>query len=591
MAAASRADGSLPVSRTIAANGWTTPYAILLWSQFAQFESHRRRAREWLLRLEGRTLPRSDRSGGVVGHDTALVGWPWVEGTHSWLEPTALAILALCRDSSGDHPRVRAGVQLIRDRALESGGWSAAGKAFFGHEVRAQPAPTGLALLALAACNAGSDVVDGAIAYLSDALPTMRAPISLGWSLLGLRAHGIRPSDSESWMAESYDRLAHRDDRALGMAVLLLALSESAPGLLGAQPQAPAQSQGTEQTRASAAGGRSWHRDGRAPMNRRKFLTGIGGAATAGLAADLAWKWNEAGLRAQVFVAKAASYAADLETIIASGLTELGLGPAWVEGRTVLLKPNLVEPYQDAPQINTHASVVRAAALVFRRWRASEVLVAEGPGHCRDSQLVLDQSGLAKVLAESRLDFVDLNHDEVEFVPNRLRQSPLNELALPLTLKRAQLVVSLPKMKTHHWAGVTLSLKNLFGIMPGIVYGWPKNVLHHAGIESAILDIAAAVRPHLAIVDGIVGMEGDGPIMGSPRHSGVLVMGANLTAVDATCARLMMIKPERVAYLKAASGRLGSIAERHIEQRGETISSLAQRFELVDRPWFSVLRS
>ena len=74
----------------------------------------------------------------------------------------------------------------------------------------------------------------------------------------------------------------------------------------------------------------------------------------------------------------------------------------------------------------------------------------------------------------------------------------------------------MPKLKTHHWAGVTLSLKNFFGCMPGRVYGWPKNVLHVRGIPESILDINAAVRPHLAIVDGIVGMEGDGPIMGDP---------------------------------------------------------------------------
>ena len=139
-------------------------------------------------------------------------------------------------------------------------------------------------------------------------------------------------------------------------------------------------------------------------------------------------------------------------------------------------------------------------------------------------------------------------------------------------------------MKTHHWAGVTLSLKNFFGVMPGIVYGWPKNVLHHAGIGPSILDIAAAVRPHLAIVDGIIGMEGDGPIMGTPRQAGVLVMGTNLPAVDATCARLMQIDPWKIGYLAAASGRLGPIAERHIEQRGETIKSFTQRFELLDHP-------
>ena len=85
-------------------------------------------------------------------------------------------------------------------------------------------------------------------------------------------------------------------------------------------------------------------------------------------------------------------------------------------------------------------------------------------------------------------------------------------------LKRADLVVSLPKLKTHHWAGVTLAMKNLFGVMPGVAYGWPKNVLHHAGIPGSILDINAAVKPALAIVDGIVGMEGDGPIMGTPKN-------------------------------------------------------------------------
>ena len=276
---------------------------------------------------------------------------------------------------------------------------------------------------------------------------------------------------------------------------------------------------------------------------------------------------------------------------IAAGLRELGLGHAWARGKTVLLKPNLVEPSRDAPAINTHPLVVRAAAEVFRSWGAASVFVAEGPGHCRDAMLVLDESGLSKILEESHLEFVDLNHDDVEFVSNRLRQTNLSPLALPASLRRADLIVSLPKMKTHHWAGVTLSLKNFFGVMPGIVYGWPKNVLHYAGIGPSILDINAAVRPHLAIVDGIVGMEGDGPIMGTPRRLGVLVMGTNLPAVDATCARLMQIDPWRVGYLAAASSRLGPIAERHICQRGETIAALSQPFELLDRPWLSCLRA
>jgi uncharacterized protein (DUF362 family) len=299
---------------------------------------------------------------------------------------------------------------------------------------------------------------------------------------------------------------------------------------------------------------------------------------------------DEASCRADVFIAKAASYEDDLSTIIRRGLAELGLGWDWARGKSVLLKPNLVEPARVAPHVNTHPAVVRSAVEVFRGWGAREVFVAEGQGHCRDAELVLEQSGLGRVLDEDRIEFVDLNCDDVFASRNRLGFTRLRQLFLPATVRRADLIVSLPKLKTHHWAGLTCSMKNLFGLMPGVCYGWPKNVLHREGITQSILDITAAARPHLAIVDGIVGMEGDGPIMGSPRAAGVLIMGTNLTAVDATSARLMQIDPLRVAYLAAASGRLGPIAERHIRQRGETIAALAQRFALIDHPSLADLR-
>jgi uncharacterized protein (DUF362 family) len=125
-------------------------------------------------------------------------------------------------------------------------------------------------------------------------------------------------------------------------------------------------------------------------------------------------------------------------------------------------------------------------------------------------------------------------------------------------------------------------MKNLFGIMPGIVYGWPKNVLHWAGIHESILDITATVKPHLAIVDGIMGMQGDGPIMGTPVQANVLVMGRNLPAVDATCARVMGIDPKKIPYLRRASGRLGAIRDSNIIQRGENIASVRKDFQLLD---------
>jgi uncharacterized protein (DUF362 family) len=318
---------------------------------------------------------------------------------------------------------------------------------------------------------------------------------------------------------------------------------------------------------------------------------GAGAFAASGLGARSFSHLDESGRRAEVFIARADSYGGELEAPIREGLSALGFGPGRVAGKTVLLKPNLVEPTREAPHVNTHPALIRAAVAVFRGWRAREVFVAEGQGHCRDTDLVLEQSGLGPVLDAERVEFVDLNHDDVFFVPNGSRFTKLARLGLPATLRRADLIVSMPKMKTHHWAGVTLAMKNLFGVMPGVYYGWPKNVLHHAGIPGSILDINAAVRPHLAIVDGIVGMEGDGPIMGAPRHSGVLVMGANLPAVDATSARLMGINPWRVAYLAGASGRLGPIAESHITQRGERIAPLVKDFQLLDHPSLAGLRA
>lgn len=285
----------------------------------------------------------------------------------------------------------------------------------------------------------------------------------------------------------------------------------------------------------------------------------------------------------EAFIAKVPHYGVDIRSAILSGFRELGVGPGEIKGKVILLKPNLVETRADAPHINTHPCVIRAAADAFRSLGASHVMVAEGSGHCRDTLRLLEESGIADVLVEGRIPFVDLNYDDVYTVSNAGGHSRLKTLTLPLTLRKVDWIVSMAKLKTHHWAGVTLSMKNLFGLMPGSFYGWPKNVLHHAGIENSILDINATVRPHFAIVDGIIGMEGDGPIMGSPKAAGVIVMGRNFPAVDATCSRVMGIDPRRVDYLADSSGRLGTIREENIRQRGETIDSVSSDFDLLQK--------
>ncbi len=176
--------------------------------------------------------------------------------------------------------------------------------------------------------------------------------------------------------------------------------------------------------------------------------------------------------------------------------------------------------YESGTAINTHPSVVAGAAAAFLKAGAREVVVGEGPGHRRDVEYLLAGTGLDDVLTEHRLRFVDLNHDDVVRVPLRSRFTGLDALWLPVELVRSDFIVSMPKLKTHHWVAMTASLKNFFGVVPGAVYGWPKNILHFHGIEQSILDIVATVRPSFTIVDAIVAMEGDGPIMGQPRQMG-----------------------------------------------------------------------
>ena len=316
---------------------------------------------------------------------------------------------------------------------------------------------------------------------------------------------------------------------------------------------------------------------------RREFLSAIvagGATATAGLIFFKYFQKKEP--KAETFIASVPEYKKELRQFILNGFKELNITPAWVAGKRVLLKPNLVESRSGVSHINTHPMVVRAAVEAFLHHGAAEVLVAEGAGHRRDSLLVLEESGLADVLYEDKIPFIDLNSSPVIKAKNLGGRSKLGDLFLPEELLSADIVVSLAKMKTHHWAGVTLSMKNMFGVMPGIVYGWPKNRLHWAGITESILDINATIKPHVAIVDGIIGMQGDGPIMGTPVQSNVLVLGRNFPAVDSTCARIMGIDPNKIPSLKGSSGWLGATREKNIEQRGESIESVRKDFQLVD---------
>jgi uncharacterized protein (DUF362 family) len=311
-------------------------------------------------------------------------------------------------------------------------------------------------------------------------------------------------------------------------------------------------------------------------LSRRNFLE-IPAAATLSLAAGCGYREPQA--RTGIYRVK--SYRDPIADVIRRALSDFPDTMRRASGGTVVLKPNLVE-YNDAWRVNTHPAVVAGAIAAFRSAGAKEVIVAEGPGHTRDTELLLEQSDLEHAITSERSRFVDLNLDTTRPVRLPSNYTKLNEIVYSQTLLRADLIVSLPKLKTHHWTGVTLSLKNMFGTVPGARYGWPKNILHWRGIENSIVDINVSLKPHFAIIDGIEGMEGDGPLRGETVNAGVLIAGDNLTAVDATATRVMGLYPEHVKYLQMMLRHGGTVTEQKISQVGETIAHVKHDFRVLD---------
>ncbi len=304
-------------------------------------------------------------------------------------------------------------------------------------------------------------------------------------------------------------------------------------------------------------------------INRRHFFLGSFAAALS--CSRVAQSW-----RPRVSVVRAPSYSVDLAALVQRILLEHHVS---VAGKRVLLKPNLVEFSSHAP-INTHPIFVAAVREAFCALGASEVRIAEGPGHRRMTLDMASEAGYFANIQKFENIFTDLNLDEVSEV--RLNQpfSTLSKIYLPHTVLGCDLLVSLAKMKTHHWTGATLSMKNLFGVVPGSVYGWPKNLLHWAGIDECIADLHYLFPRQFCLVDGIEAMEGNGPILGTRKAAGVIVAGAHPPSVDATCCRIMQIDPQKIGYLKLIQRRSGWTPNL-VQQIGERISSVQTHFALI----------
>jgi uncharacterized protein (DUF362 family) len=481
-------------------------------------------------------------------------------------------VLALRRAGHGDHERVKEGQRLLLDRTFDDGGINYGNRHILGKPLEPVPGPTALLLLALQG-RQDEPRVAASVRYLLRPGVLGDDLEHLCWARLALAPYA-RVEGVAAALGELEDRIARAHEERPQTPYLKPAPLGEALGCLalGAGRRCPFVLEGSEKPAAVPVLEAPRVRGKSLGDRFRGWLQNMSAAAVSAL------RTTEP--QTTVHVAPVSDYNADLADVVRRQY-ESFRAKVPLKGKRVVLKPNLVEYHRDKV-INTNPAVVAAAIELCRTEGAAEVIVAEGPGHWRNVEYLVAASGLGDVLRHYKVPFVDLNHDEPVKRPNLGRLTGLKHLYLSRTIDSADVVISLPKLKTHHWAVATLSLKNLFGTLPGICYGWPKNELHWRGIDNSIVDIALTRTPELAIVDGIVGMEGDGPLNGTPKATGVLVMGCDLVAVDATCCRLMRLDPEKVGYLvMGARKKLGVVAAAQILQAGEKIEDRAQTFETL----------
>jgi hypothetical protein len=231
-------DGSVPPLAEMAQPSWPTAWAIIAAvlasrQKPAEFDAPKPpleetsafdivRAQERLLSIEGgRIEPSPD-----FGHDPQLVGWPWVVGTHSWQEPTAMSVLALKALGLKNHPRTRQGLKLLVDRLLIVGGCNYGNTVVLGQRLRPHVEPTGLTLLALAGEQIDDPRIERSLTYLSGALSAETTPISLSYGLLGLAAHDRTPEEAADWLQTAFQRTIARDASPHALALLVLAAQD-----------------------------------------------------------------------------------------------------------------------------------------------------------------------------------------------------------------------------------------------------------------------------------------------------------------------------------------------------------------------------
>lgn len=266
----------------------------------------------------------------------------------------------------------------------------------------------------------------------------------------------------------------------------------------------------------------------------------------------------------------------ELKNKLRSLLDELGgLDKFLTAGSRVLLKVNLLMGKSPLKAVTTHPEFIRALIQIIKETGA-EVIIADSPGGPFQQKLLkraYQKSGIYKLAEEEK---IKLNYNteskKIEFKEGKIKKS----FQLASYLEDVDLIINLPKLKTHGLTMYTGGVKNLFGCIPGVL-----KAEYHLRIQSVynfsqmLNDLALLIKPELTIMDGVVGMEGDGPANGKTRKFNYLLASTSPFYLDLAAVRLMGISPvERVPSIKAALND-NLLDKSRLKIKGDQIVSLS----------------
>jgi uncharacterized protein (DUF362 family)/Pyruvate/2-oxoacid:ferredoxin oxidoreductase delta subunit len=281
--------------------------------------------------------------------------------------------------------------------------------------------------------------------------------------------------------------------------------------------------------------------------------------------------------KARVSIVRCSDYSEKSVLVAARKAVELlgGMDAFIKRGDRVLLKPNLLVAKTPEKAVTTHPSVVKAVIQLVRD-AGGAPMVGDSPA-IEGLAKVASKAGISDVVREMHCELVDF--DDGVAVKGTHR-GVFTRLEVARAVMDSDHLINLPKLKTHGMTTMTLSVKNLFGCIPGtkkIQWHLRAGVNRHYFVQM-LVDIYGIIRPRLNLIDAVVGMEGEGPSGGSPRKIGLIFAGSDGIAVDATICKVLGLPPRSLLTNRIASGLgLGTSRLEDIEVVGEGIEEVEVR--------------